>query len=203
MEGYIKLHRQILDWEWYSDVNTKLVFIHILLKANFKDMLWKGISIKRGQLFTSTSHLSSEIGISEKQIRSALKKLKNTKEIDVEGASHGTMITVCNYDVYQPNENDMGEQMGKPRASRGQQRKNDNNDNNDKNNISLSEQNTPTPNSGENINDPAVPADLFTGQEKTGDVPLPMTYACLTTGAKNFPSTPLVAPYVSVKPINS
>ena len=30
---YIKLSRKILDWEWYGNINTCRVFIHMLLKA--------------------------------------------------------------------------------------------------------------------------------------------------------------------------
>jgi len=143
MTGYIKLHRQILEWEWYSDINTKILFLHILLKANFKNMVWRGININRGQLFTSIFHLSSEIGISEKQIRNSLKKLKNTNEIDIQGASNGTMITVCNYETYQSLEISEGEQTaseranegrakGERRASEGRQRKNDKKEEKDK-----------------------------------------------------------------------
>ncbi len=29
-DGFIKLHRKIIDWEWYDDINTKTLFIHIL-----------------------------------------------------------------------------------------------------------------------------------------------------------------------------
>lgn len=152
MTGYIKLHRQILEWEWYSDINTKILFLHILLKANFKNMVWRGININRGQLFTSITHLSSEIGISEKKIRTSLKKLKNTNEIDIQGASNGTMITVCNYETYQSLEISEGEQMaseranegqakGERRANEGQQRKKNNKDKkeNKENNTLLSE----------------------------------------------------------------
>ena len=37
MSGWIKIHRQILEWEWYSDTNTFRVFLHLLLKANHKE----------------------------------------------------------------------------------------------------------------------------------------------------------------------
>ena len=30
---YVKISRKILDWEWYTDINTKVLFLHILLKA--------------------------------------------------------------------------------------------------------------------------------------------------------------------------
>jgi hypothetical protein len=47
MIGWLKLHRKLLQWEWYPDVNVRLVFIHCLLKANYEDKHWKGKLIKR------------------------------------------------------------------------------------------------------------------------------------------------------------
>ena len=44
MEGWIKLHRQILDWEWYDDINVKVLFLHLLLTANYEDKKWQGTS---------------------------------------------------------------------------------------------------------------------------------------------------------------
>ena len=135
MNGWIQLHRKILNWDWYSDINTKVLFIHILLKSNFVSKEWQGITIERGELFTSIKNLSIETGLSEKQVRGAIKKLITTKEIECKGASNGTMITVCNYGDYQRNENTEGEQKVKQRASEGQakgrQLNKDNNDNND------------------------------------------------------------------------
>jgi len=120
MIGWVKLHRSLLDWEWYDDVNVKVTFIHLLLSANHNPQKWRGIEIGRGQLLTSTGKLSRETGLSEKQIRNALKKLESTNEIVTQGASNGTMVTVCKYGSYQSNEDDMGEQTGKRGASEGQ-----------------------------------------------------------------------------------
>ena len=37
MDGsYIKLSRGLLDWEWYSDINTTRAFIHMLLCSHVK-----------------------------------------------------------------------------------------------------------------------------------------------------------------------
>ena len=102
MEGYILLYRRFLEWEWYNDNNTKTVFIHCILKANHKDNKWRGKTIKRGSFFTSLNHLSKETNLTIKQLRTSLKKLENTKEIEQKGASDGTMITICKYDSYQP-----------------------------------------------------------------------------------------------------
>ena len=33
----------MLDWEWYDDINTKVLFIHLLIKSNWKEKKWRGI----------------------------------------------------------------------------------------------------------------------------------------------------------------
>ena len=118
MEGYIKLYRQVMKWEWYDDANTFRLFIHLLLKANHADGNWRGTAIKRGQRFTSIGILSHELSISEKAIRIAIDKLVKTKEIVCKGASNGTMITVCNYDAYQSNEDTEGQAEGQAKGKR-------------------------------------------------------------------------------------
>lgn len=45
IEGWIKLHRKLLDWERYSDPNVMLTFIHILLNANHEEKKRKGVTI--------------------------------------------------------------------------------------------------------------------------------------------------------------
>jgi biotin operon repressor len=101
MSDFIKLHRCIEDWEWYKDVNTFKVFIHLLLEANWKDGFWKGRVVKRGQTVTSRSKLSRETGLSEREIRTALQHLKSTNEVTYETTKHYTLVTVVNYEVYQ------------------------------------------------------------------------------------------------------
>ena len=99
--GWIKIHRSILNWEWYTDVNVRLTFIHFLMKANYEDKKWKGIHIPRGSFISSIGHLSAEIGISVRQLRTAIKKLKATNEITSQSSASNTMITVVSYDQYQ------------------------------------------------------------------------------------------------------
>ena len=133
MEGYIKLYRQIMKWEWYDDANTFRLFIHLLLKANYEDAQWRGLIIKRGQLFTSIGHLSHELKISDKAVRIALDKLIKTKEVASKGASNGTMITICKYDSYQLGFNAEGQTEGQTRGKRGATNNNNNNNKEKKN----------------------------------------------------------------------
>ena len=133
MEGYIKLYRQVMKWEWYDDANTFRLFIHLLLKANYEDAQWRGLTIKRGQLFTSIGHLSHELKISDKAIRIALDKLIKTKEVASKGANNGTMITICKYDIYQSSFNTEGQTDGQTRGERGAINNNNNNNKEKKN----------------------------------------------------------------------
>lgn len=99
--GFITLHRQILDWEWYEDINTFRLFVHLLLTVNYKDGRFQGRTIRRGQLVTSLSQLATSAGLSIQQTKTALAHLISTKEITNESCSQYRIITVVKYDEYQ------------------------------------------------------------------------------------------------------
>ena len=100
-QGWIKLHRQILEWEWYSDNNCFRLFLHLLLKANHKEKRFKGIELKVGSIVTSRDLLARETGLSSQQIRTALTKLISTNEITSKTSSQGTIIQIVSYEKYQ------------------------------------------------------------------------------------------------------
>ena len=100
-KGWIKLHRSLLDWEWYTDQNTSRLFIHCLIRANHSDAKWRGNDIKRGQFITSLDTLSCETGLTISQVRTALKKLDDTSEIASLSQARSRVITVVKYDQYQ------------------------------------------------------------------------------------------------------
>jgi hypothetical protein len=99
--GWIKLHRQILEWEWYSDNNCFRLFLHLLLKANHKEKRFKGIELKVGSIVTSRDLLARETGLSSQQIRTALNKLISTNEITSVTSSQGTILQIVSYEKYQ------------------------------------------------------------------------------------------------------
>lgn len=123
-EGFVLTHRKIMQWQWYTDVNTTHLFMHCILRANYIDTSWRGISVKRGSFITSLQTLSTETGLTIKQVRTALEKLEKTGEVASCPTSKYRIITVKNYDLYQS----QGKQKGKPKgkqvdkqtASRGQ-----------------------------------------------------------------------------------
>ena len=100
-QGWIKLHRQILEWEWYSDNNCFRLFLHLLLKANHKEKRFKGLELKTGSIITSRDLLARETGLTSQQIRTALSKLISTNEITSVTSSQGTIIQIVRYEKYQ------------------------------------------------------------------------------------------------------
>jgi hypothetical protein len=100
--SWLKLYHKFLEWEWYQDINTSRLFVHILLKTNYKDKKWRGEIIKRGTFITSLENLSKETGLSVQQVRTSLNKLKSTHEITYLGTREYSKITVNNYNAYQP-----------------------------------------------------------------------------------------------------
>ena len=107
MSGWIKLHRKLTEWEWYSDVNTTRVFMHLLLVANHKDGKWRGLDIKRGQKLTSISKLAKQTNLTDRNIRTAIKHLKSTNEVTSYSSAQNTVFTVVNYDSYQQATNEV------------------------------------------------------------------------------------------------
>jgi len=99
--SFIKLHRELLDWEWFRDSKMVHLFLILLLKANHEDNNWRGIKIKRGQLVTGLHSLSSQSGISTQSIRTCIKRLKSTNELTIQSTNKYSIITICNYNKYQ------------------------------------------------------------------------------------------------------
>ena len=99
--GWIKLHRSLLDWEWYDEPNTFRVFMHILLKANHSEKRYRGELVKSGTLLTGQQLLAEQLGLSRMQIRTALDNLKITNEITIKSSAKGYVIEVVRYLDYQ------------------------------------------------------------------------------------------------------
>lgn len=100
-DGFIKLYSKMLKWEWYDDINTKVVFIHCLLKANWKSGSWHGIKYDAGQFITSLPTLAKETKLSVRQVRVALDHLKLTGEVTDKRQANCRIITVVKWNEYQ------------------------------------------------------------------------------------------------------
>ena len=102
--GYIKLYRSLLDWEYFSEPNVLSVFLFCILKANHKDSVYKGEPVQRGELVTSTVKIAEATGLSRQQVRTALNKLIATNSITKWiSPKNQVFIRVCEYEKFQSN----------------------------------------------------------------------------------------------------
>jgi hypothetical protein len=101
MEGWIKLYKKIDKWEWRDEPNTFSLFMYLLTNANNENRIWYGVEVKRGQLVVGRKSLSEKLGISERSIRTGLARLQESQAIDQQTTNRFTLVTICNYEIYQ------------------------------------------------------------------------------------------------------
>ena len=88
------------DWEWHENTNVFRLFYHCLLHTNLEDKRYCGKEIKAGQFVSSITRISAETGLTESQVRTALKKLKDTWYISTKSTNKYTIYTVNEYQKY-------------------------------------------------------------------------------------------------------
>ena len=126
-EGFIKLYRKFMEWEWYHDTNAKILFLHCLLRANHKDNKWCGKVIEKGSFVTSYNNLSKELGLSVQQVRSSINRLKSTSEITTKTTNKYTIIYVEKWGNYQSTDNESNKQINKQTNKRATNKQQTNN----------------------------------------------------------------------------
>lgn len=99
--GFVKIDRKITQWRWYHDANTFRVFFHLIVTANYEDKDFEKITVKRGERVISYPKLAVELGLTERNVRTAIKHLKETGEVTVKSYAKFSVITVNNYNQYQ------------------------------------------------------------------------------------------------------
>jgi len=105
MQGWIKLHRKIIKWEWYQDSHMVHLLMHLLLIANHEPGRWRGVNIDRGQVVTGLGSLSKATGITIQTLRTCLARMKKSGELTSKSTNRFRLITLCNYESYQISEN--------------------------------------------------------------------------------------------------
>ena len=137
MEGWIKIHRKLIDAPWFSKSEYVHLWLYLLLKANHKDQeVFIGnekVLVKRGQLLTSRNKLSEIVHVQENKIYRILKCFENEHQIEQHKTRKYTVISIVNYDTYQKSEQDNEQQMNNKRTTDEQQMNTNNNDKNDNN----------------------------------------------------------------------
>ncbi|MBD5129229.1 MAG: hypothetical protein HDT43_04830 [Ruminococcaceae bacterium] len=96
--GFVKISDDLPSWAWYADNNTLLVYIRLLLGAAWRDTDYQNITLQRGQIATTLPKIAQENGITERQARTILDRLKSTGKVSVKTTSKFSVITLLDYD---------------------------------------------------------------------------------------------------------
>ncbi len=111
MQGWVKLHKTLKDWEWRSDPMTLAVFINLMLDANFSESNWRGQKLLPGELIFGRKEFSKKTGISEQSVRTALEHLKSTNEITIKSNNKYSVISINNWSKYQDTNQQTNQQL--------------------------------------------------------------------------------------------
>jgi len=112
--GWIKLHRKSVDSQAFQSEGLWKVWTWCLLKANHKDR-WVSIRtgrgmtevfVKRGQFVFGRKTASKELKMKPPTVQKRIVKLKNMQNLITQSDSHFSIITICNYNIYQGYESD-------------------------------------------------------------------------------------------------
>lgn len=102
-QGYIKISRKLLSWRWYNHINTRLVFLDLLMKAAWCDEFYLGVPIRRGQVAVTLTQLATDNQLTVQQTRTTLEKLKSTGDITIDSNTKFSIITLNFYEEIQGN----------------------------------------------------------------------------------------------------
>ncbi|GAA0454175.1 hypothetical protein [Alkalibacillus silvisoli] len=107
MTGWVKLERNLLEEEVWTDLLAFRLYTFLLLKASHQEQFkYGGIVLKRGQYIRSYSKLQEDLRykagrgttlVSKSTINRTIKRLVKLELISVEHTIEGTLFTVLNY----------------------------------------------------------------------------------------------------------
>ena len=136
--GYVSIHRKIMDhWLWErKPFSYGQAWIDLIMLANYRNHKFlshdkKLIEGERGVVYLSIKALSERWGWkSRNKTRHFLSLLEQDNMVIVNGTSHGTTITLVNYDNFQIQGATKGQQKDSQRTAEGQRSDTNNKDNN-------------------------------------------------------------------------
>lgn len=141
MQGWIKLHRKLLDNPIMKKPELLQLFMYCLLRANHEPETIifgeKEVQIKRGSFLTGRYSLEADLGCKAITLYKRLQKLKNLDFVTLNSNNKFTVVTVVNWELYQSAEEESNSKSNNKITSKEHQSNTNKNDKNDKNDKKL------------------------------------------------------------------
>ena len=102
--GFILLWRKIEYWDWYYDIPTHYLWLHILRHARHQPGFCNGTPLNAGQLVIGRKQIVEKlkkVGMTDQKFKTCMKRLVEGGEITTEPTTKGTIVTVTNWELYQ------------------------------------------------------------------------------------------------------
>lgn len=100
-QGYVLLHRTLLDAPYFKDAQYVQLWVYLILKANHKEVFFKGTKIPRGGLITGRKKIADDTWISESKVERMLDFLESEQQIEQLKTARGRVIVIKNWDKFQ------------------------------------------------------------------------------------------------------
>jgi len=117
MSGWVKLHRKLMEWEWYQDSNMVHLYLHMLMKANREPRKWRGIQVDAGQFIGGRESLSFDTGISVQTIRTCIARLQESGLLTSKPTNKYTIFTLVKWGSVGWGEEDANQQTNQQLTS--------------------------------------------------------------------------------------
>ena len=126
MEGWIKLHRKMLENPIVcKDADYLAVWVYLLLKASHGicPVMFKGekIMLQPGQLITGRLKIATDLSVNERKVKRILNAFKTDQQIDQQASNKNSLITILNWESYQKIDQHTDQQMTSERPTTDQQ----------------------------------------------------------------------------------
>lgn len=126
MEGYIKLHRQLIESQVFANQTALKIWVWCLLKASRKERYFplkigKGsttVKILPGQFIFGRFKAEEELNIDGSTIYRWIQKFKSEKfdMITIEANNQYSVISICNWSSYQSEKSEIEQPMSSQRT---------------------------------------------------------------------------------------
>ncbi len=98
---WVKIHRSLLDWQWYDDDKAFRLLMHLILTVNYEDKKWKGIIVESGSIILSWDTLSLGVKMTKQQCRTAMSKLEKCGEVTRKTTNKYQVVTLVKWEQMQ------------------------------------------------------------------------------------------------------
>ena len=124
--GWIKLHRKLLDSRVFANEGLLRLWIYCLCRANheinYVDIYTgKGkteVKVNPGEFIFGRKSVSKDLKMNPSTLYKRMQKLENIGNINIQSNSHYSIVSICNWDIYQSK--DLDKEQAKEQASNRQ-----------------------------------------------------------------------------------